>query len=196
VLVEPYNKLLQTHFPLLKENYLINISNFWLMSAVLIEPHCQNDEQADTVIFNSSFLSFREEWRITETILRYLGQFEKHLLHSILLVGFTVQVDVNLHRHLPVLEYPSKGFKDQVEKPVGGLLLLQNLNNILPEEILNLRNAFKQPVLGQTSHQVIYLFKRRLIPIQQHPTKQRPHLLPQHTPKLLLRYHEQVRLLQ
>lgn len=44
MLIESYHKLLQTHFLLLKTDYLKRINYFWLLFSILIKAHSDDDD--------------------------------------------------------------------------------------------------------------------------------------------------------
>lgn len=78
----------------------------------------------------------------------YFSQFKKYFLDDVLFVVFTVEVDVELDCDFAVFEYAGKCFEDKVDKPHGRLLFLKHLDHVLFEEVLDLAETVKKPVLG------------------------------------------------
>ena len=95
-----------------------------------------------------------------------------------------------------MLEYASESFEHQVQKSLRRFLFLEHFDDVFAEEVLDLREALIEPVFGETGEEEVDVFETGLVSVCNQFGEQRTHLFSQHSSKLLLRQHKQVRFLE
>lgn len=121
---------------------------------------------------------------------------EENFLDDVFTVYLAIEVYVKLDGDFTMLEDTCQGFADHVKELECRFFLLKHLQNVLFEEVLNRRDAFIEPVFGQTNRKLVNALKGILASVADDFIKYLRRMSGNDSPEVLLGHHEQVRLIE
>ena len=118
------------------------------------------------MIFDTGLFSFWKSVGRPEPVLCDFCKLKEYLLDDVFAIDFTVEVNIELNCDFTMLEDSRQSFEDKVYESVSWFFLLQYFYDVFFKKTLDLAETIVEPVLGETGHKIVDMFKRVLVAIK------------------------------